>query len=39
MAYDRVFIISSILLLFGAVTAYWIKVVVRPGKTQEIFIE
>jgi EmrB/QacA subfamily drug resistance transporter len=39
MAYDRVFIISSIFLLFGAVTAYWIKVVVRPGKTQEIFIE
>jgi EmrB/QacA subfamily drug resistance transporter len=39
MAYDRVFLISSIVLFFGALTAYWIKVSVKTGKIEEIFVE
>jgi EmrB/QacA subfamily drug resistance transporter len=39
MSYDRVFLISSIMLVAGAIMAYWIKVTPRAGKTQEIFVE
>ena len=37
LAYDRVFIISSIMLTFGAITAFWIKV--QRESKEEIFIE
>jgi EmrB/QacA subfamily drug resistance transporter len=39
MAYDRVFLISSIVMFIGALMAYWIKVAARAGKTEEIFVE
>ena len=37
LAYDRVFIISSIMLIFGVITAFWIKV--ESESKEEIFIE
>jgi DHA2 family multidrug resistance protein len=37
LAYDRVFLISSIMLTFGAITAFWIKV--QRESKEEIFIE
>ena len=37
LAYDRVFIIASIALLFGAITAYWIKV--KNDVKAEVFVE
>ena len=37
LAYDRVFTIASILLVFGAITAYWIKV--KKEVVAEVFVE
>jgi DHA2 family multidrug resistance protein len=37
LAYDRVFLISSILLIFGTITAYWIKV--TKEIKAEVFVE
>jgi len=37
LAYDRVFIIASLFLFFGAVTAYWIKV--TRESDVEVFVE
>jgi EmrB/QacA subfamily drug resistance transporter len=39
MAYDRVFITASVVLFIGALSAYWIKVTARTGKTREVFVE